>query len=211
MFKTTVAVTTGLLLTCTSARAEIIDRILAVVNGQIITLSDAQAALRFGLVPPDVSDDPVGVVLQRLIDRRLMLAEVDRYAPPEPPIAAVDAAVAKIRAKFKDALEFETILTRHGLLSEELRRYLRDSLRLESYLEQRYAALPQPSDSELETYYRDRASEFTVPGQPPRALEDVKDRVKTRFVADQRERFVRDWLEGLRRRAAIVTLQLPGR
>jgi hypothetical protein len=164
----------ALLLTSAPARAEIIDRILAVVNGQIITLSDAQAALRFGLVPADVGDDPVGAALQRLIDRRLMLAEVDRYAPPEPAPAAIDAVVAKLRANFKDALDFETVLTRHGLLPEELRRFVRDTLRLEAYLEQRYASMPQAS-------------------------------------AEERDTFLRDWLAGLRRRASIVTLQLPTR
>src|SRR5687768_17366957 len=78
------------------ARAEIIDRVLAVVDGQIVTLSDARAALRFGLVPADVSADPIGAAMQRLIDRRLTLAEVERYAPPEPPQAAVDAGVLAI-------------------------------------------------------------------------------------------------------------------
>ena len=65
-------------------RAEIIDRMLAVVDGQIVTLSDVRAALRFGLVPADVTTDPIAAALQRLIDRRLMLHEVERYAPPEP-------------------------------------------------------------------------------------------------------------------------------
>ena len=78
-----------------SARAEVIDRILAVVDTQIITLSDVRAALRFGLVPEDVSTDPTGAILQRLVDRRLMLVEVDRYAPPEPSEAAVNASVAR--------------------------------------------------------------------------------------------------------------------
>jgi hypothetical protein len=94
-----------------SARAEIIDRILAVVDTQIITLSDVRAALRFGLVPEDVSLDPTGAVLQRLIDRRLMLIEVDRYAPPEPADPAVNASLAAAERRFTDALAFEIALT----------------------------------------------------------------------------------------------------
>ena len=42
----------------TAVRAEVIDRVLAVVDTQIITLSDARAALRFALVPQDVAVDP---------------------------------------------------------------------------------------------------------------------------------------------------------
>jgi len=96
-------------------RAEIIDRVLAVVDTQIITLSDVRAALRFGLVPEDLTTDPTGAVLQRLIDRRLMLIEVDRYAPPEPSEAAVNASLAAVERRFKDALGLEIALNQSSL------------------------------------------------------------------------------------------------
>ena len=131
-------------------RAEIIDRVLAVVDTQIITLSDVRAALRFGLVPPTSATDPIAAVLQRLIDRRLMLAEVDRYAPPEPTPAAVDARVAAIERRFKDALAFEIALNQSALSREELRRHLRDSLRIDTYLQQRFASAIQGPGDDVE-------------------------------------------------------------
>jgi hypothetical protein len=43
----------------TTARAEVIDRILAVVNRELITLSDVSAAIRLGLVrAPQPGSDP---------------------------------------------------------------------------------------------------------------------------------------------------------
>ena len=140
-------------------RAEVIDRILAVVDTQIVTLSDARAALRFALVPEDVSADPIAAVLQRLIDRRLMLAEVDRYAPPEPTPAAVDAAVAVIERRFKDTLEMEIALNQSAMSREELRRYVRDTLRLETYFQQRFSTVVQPSEDEILRYYREPEAE----------------------------------------------------
>ena len=131
------------------ARAEIIDRVLAVVAGQIITLSDVNSALRLGLVPSEVSTDPVDAALQRLIDRRLMLGEVERYAPPDPEPAAVEAAVAGLRGKFKDALAFESILNQTAMSNDELRRFVRDSLRIEAYLAERFAAIAQISEDDL--------------------------------------------------------------
>src|SRR5688572_22779415 len=66
-------------------RAEIIDRIMAVVGGQPVTLSDVHAALTFRLVqPPPGTADPLAYALDRLIERNLILAEVDRFQPPEP-------------------------------------------------------------------------------------------------------------------------------
>ena len=83
------------------ARAETIDRVLAVVAGQLITLTDVTAARRSAACrPPDGAADPVRDVLTKLIDRELMLAEVDRYAPPEPTADAVDREVQRVRARF---------------------------------------------------------------------------------------------------------------
>ena len=188
-------------------RAEVIDRILAVVDTQIVTLSDARAALRFALVPEDVSADPIAAVLQRLIDRRLMLAEVDRYAPPEPTPAAVDAAVAVIERRFTDTLEMEIALNQSAMSREELRRYVRDTLRLETYFQQRFSTVVQPSEDEILRYYREHAADFTVSGklQP---LEAARESVRTAVIREQRDVLVRQWVEGLRRRGAVQVLYL---
>ena len=188
-------------------RAEVIDRILAVVDTQIVTLSDVRAALRLELVPEDVSVDPIGAVLQRLIDRRLMLAEVDRYAPPEPTPAAVDAAMAVVERRFKDALEMEIALNQSAMSREELRRYVRDTLRLETYFQQRFLTVAQPSEDEIQRYYRDHAAEFTVSGKP-QPLETVRDTVRAAVIREQREVLVRQWVEGLRRRGSVQVLYL---
>jgi hypothetical protein len=199
-----------LLLTATLLSADVIDRVLAVVGGQIITLSDVNAALRFGLVPADVSTDPVDAALQRLIDRRLMLAEVERYAPPEPSPAAIDAAIAALRAKFKDALAFEIALNQTAMSNEELRRFARDSIRIDTYLQQRIAGTVQPTDDDLLGYYRARQQDFTVNGVV-RPFEEVRDEIRSRVQQDRREAVVREWLTGLRRRASISVLYLPDR
>jgi peptidyl-prolyl cis-trans isomerase SurA len=189
-------------------RAEVIDRILAVVDTQIVTLSDARAALKFSLVPEDVATDPIAAVLQRLIDRRLMLAEVDRYAPPEPTPAAVDAAMAVVERRFKDTLEMEIALNQSAMSREELRRYVRDTLRLETYFQQRFSTVVQPSEDEILRYYREHAAEFTVSGQL-QSLAAARDAVRTAVIREQRDVLVRQWVEGLRRRGAVQLLYLP--
>jgi hypothetical protein len=191
-----------------SARAEIIDRILAVVDTQIITLSNVRAALRFGLVPEDVSTDPKGAVLQRLIDRRLMLIEVDRYAPPEPSESAVNARLEAVERRFKDALGLEIALNQSALTREELRRQLRDTLRIESYIQQRFSTSVQVSDDEVARYYREHSEEFTRDGQV-RSFEEVRETARTRVIESQRATFVTQWIEGLRKRGSVQLLYLP--
>ena len=81
------------------AGAEIIDRILAVVGGELIMLSDANLARRLALVPAPAGDqNPTRTALDALIERQLELVEVNRYLPPEPADAAIQARVAQVRS-----------------------------------------------------------------------------------------------------------------
>jgi hypothetical protein len=120
--------------------AEVLDRVLAVVGGQLITLTDVTAARDLGLQTTDNQADPVRAILSKLIDRELVLAEVERYAPPEPSADAVDREVARVRTRFASAETFDAALTRSGLDEKHLRETLRQDLRIQAYEDQRFAA-----------------------------------------------------------------------
>ena len=122
------------------ARAEIIERVLAVVGGVVITQSDVTAAFSLGLVAVEPAEDPLGAALSKLIDRQLILAEVDRYAPAEPTPEAIDRRVQAVRARFSSADAYAAALNRSALDEGRLRQLLRDQLRIEAYLAQRFAA-----------------------------------------------------------------------
>jgi hypothetical protein len=154
----------------TRASGEVIDRVLAVVGGSLITLSDVNAAYELGLVTPPKSSDPIRAVLSSLIDRELELAEVDRYAPPEPSAADVDREVQNVRMRFASSAAFEGVLARSGIDLAHLRETLREDLRIRAYLDQRFSA-----------------------------------------SEDRRPEVIADWIAGLRRRADIIDLYLPGR
>jgi len=147
------AVCAVVLLGCaTAARAEIIDRVLAVVGGQLITLTDVTAARDLRLVPPETAPDTIRPVLTRLIDRELVLAEVERYAPPEPTTEAVDTEVRRVRARFESADAFDAALVRSGIDEQHLRETLRQDLRIRAYLDQRFSAASERRDAALEEW-----------------------------------------------------------
>ena len=129
-------------LTAAARGAEIIDRILAVVDGAIIMQSDVTMTVRLGLVPGSAAADPIAAPLDVLIERRLILEEVDRYAPPDPPDAEVDRRLADIHTRA--GARFDSILLESGISVDQLRRHIRDDLRIESYLQQRFGS-SQPS------------------------------------------------------------------
>ncbi len=124
---------------CAAPRAEVIDRILAVVSGDLITLSDVTAARDLGLQSADNAPDPTRAILSKLIDRELVLAEVERYGPPEPSPEAIDAEVRTIRARFPSAASYTDALLRSGIDEAHLRETIRQDLRIQSYEDQRFA------------------------------------------------------------------------
>ncbi len=162
--------------------AETLERVLAVVGGQLIALTDVTAARDFGLViVPANASDPIRAALTQLIDRELMLAEVERYAPPEPSPEAIAEGVRIARERFADDASYQAALARSGIDEGHLRDMLRQNLRITAYLSQRFVVAP-PND---------------ISARPP--------------TADRQRGLVDDWLTGLRRRATIIDLYLTSK
>jgi hypothetical protein len=171
---------------CTAgARAEIIDRVLAILPGQIITLSDVEAAIDLGLVEPPAGADRIGGGLAALIDRLLMLNEVRRVVPAEPTEAAIDARVGRMRQRFPSPAELARVLAARGVDETILRIYAADDLRLAAYLDERFSGASQPTDEEIR-----QAGEAARP----------------RIVAERRQTLVNAWVADLRKRADVTVL-----
>jgi len=187
-------------------RAQIIDRVLAVVVGEPITLSDVTAAMRLGLVPEAAgNEDRTRAVLDALIERKLQLIEVNRYVPPEPSDGEIDARIAQVRARFESQAALERAMKETGVTPAQLRARVRDDLRIESYRRQRFGASYQPGEEEVVRYYRSHESDFIRNGVlPPYA--EVREEARKRLVDDRTASLVRDWIAGLRRRAAVTIL-----
>lgn len=198
-----------LLMTVLGVNAEVIDRVLAVVDGVVITLSDVAAASALGLVPEENSDDRTGAVLARLINRQLILGEVDRYAPSEPSNESIEQELQSIRSRFASTDAYNVALTRLGLDDKRLRQTVRDSFRIRAYLEQRFA-VPSPGDEELRRYYREHSQEFTKDGQTV-PFETARAQIEETLVTARREVLVDEWVNGLRRRADINNVYLSRR
>jgi parvulin-like peptidyl-prolyl isomerase len=182
----------------------VIDRILAVVNGSVVTLSDVQAARRFALIPDGPWAD-VPAAVEQVIDRRLALVEVERYAPPEPPADRIDTALAQTRARFRSESEFTAALAETGLTIDQLRRHYRDNLRQQAYEQQRFGFAFHPSDDETLAFYRANPDRFKREGVLA-PFDDVRDAARAALIANKRAELIRDWIAGLRRRANIVVL-----
>lgn len=187
-----------------SDAAQVIDRVLAVVAGQPITLSDVRGAITFGLAPGvPAGEDVEQSVLNSLIDRQLQLLEVNRYLPPEPTGAEMDARLAAIRARFQSEAAFQAALTETGLSPDLLRALVRDNIRIENYLSQRFGMGLEPTEEDIQRYAR--SADFKQNGVD-RPYAEVREEAKRRLTEARRAALIRDWIAGLKRRVDVAIL-----
>ena len=190
--------------------SNVIDRILAVVSGGLILQSDVTAALRLQLVAVPAQGDRIQGALDRLIERRLMLVEVDRYGPPEPSRAEVDAAVGEIDKRIASGVQLDAILRETGFTVDQLRLYVRDDLRIRAYLQQRFGTALTAGEEDILAYYRTHSLDFTRDGVV-RPFAEVREEARQGLLGERRAGLVREWLASLRRRTEVSVLYLPGR
>ena len=192
----------GVLWCTVSAHAQVFDRVLATVDGHMVTLSDLRATTTLGLTPAGATSSS-DAALDRWIERLLVLQEVDRFAPPEPSAAAVASRLAAVLTPLGTPDQAQTTLTHLGIDEGWVRRWVRDDLRIQSYTEQRFAGSLEPTGEELENYYREHAAEFVRDGREL-SSDEAHALAREHVMAARRRALVADWLDGLRRRATIV-------
>ena len=125
-------------LTVASAQ-QLLDRVVARVGTAAITQTDVDAAVAFGVVDPKAGD-PV----QLMIDRRLMLAEVNRLPPPEPDMRAIQALM--VNMKTAAGPDVNAVMKRTGVDDKRLSELARETLRIQSYVLKRFPPGPRSEE-----------------------------------------------------------------
>lgn len=184
---------------------ELLDRTLALVGSRPITLSDVRAALALGLIDPRLgaSGPAIGDTVGALINRELILREVQRYAPAPPTESAVDARIEEIRKRLASGASLERVLDANGISEVRLRAWVRDDLRGEAYLAQRFASASSPTEAEISTAYAESRAQFDQTGQ---TFEQASTIIRDRLIAARRQSLILDWILDLRRRTDVVIL-----
>ena len=138
--------------------AQLIERTLAIVGTQAITLSDVQTVSALGLVegPRDQN-----AAIEKLVERALILREVERYAPPEPHAGIVSERVADLRSRHPGD-QFSRILAAGGFTEARLRAWIRDDLRIAAYLNQRFAAVGTSPTEQIADWVADLRRRTTI-------------------------------------------------
>lgn len=183
---------------------EIIDRIMAVVNDKIITLTDVKIAEAFGLYEDEIKGDTENLhslILEKLIDQKLViqLTRGDISVEEE----EVEAYLEKLTEKAgRD--EFEKRLAQFDMDLEELSEYLREKILFQEIISRRFSQTVIVSLKEIEAYY----NQNYVPSQKARGIEpkpmlELLDEMESAIKQEKIKNQVVDWIKNLKRQADI--------
>jgi hypothetical protein len=117
-----------------------LDQVLVRFGAEIITQLDVRQARMLKLVT--VSNDTDQAYVDALVDRRLILSDLKRTAASEPTSDAIDAKVRQWSASLGSGVNVATLLERAGMTDAGLRGWMRDDLRVQAYLDERFAGRP---------------------------------------------------------------------
>ncbi len=200
VMKGTALVLVLLMLPC-SARAELVDRIVAAVNYDVITWSDLEQAVRFNAALSGGSRDEERLqkeTLEGLINRQLLIQEIGRLRFVEVSAQDVSAEVEKLQKRFGSGKEFSEFLAGLDMSKEQLDRIIAERLLVERFVDKKIGLFVRVSRDEAQSYYDAHPAEFRGKRFP-----EVQKQITSLLFEEKLDQQVNQYLAELRSKADV--------
>ena len=185
---------------------EVVDRIVARVETEIILQSDVRQLSRYQAFL-DGKPQSDADILDRLIDQWIVRSEAGVARFPQPSDEDVNRSIERLKRSFSSPEEFQTRQKQNGLTDDEIRRFVRAQLYLSNYLDSRFRPSIQIDEKAIEEFYHSRV----VPraesrNQTPPTLENARDFIQEALVQRAINEQADRWLKESRSRVRVETM-----
>lgn len=199
-----------LLLAAASARylagQEIVDRIVARVENDVILSSDVRTLGRYQQFL-DGTSEKNSQILDRLIDQWIVRTEADVSRFPHPSSADIDRGVERIQNSLGSAEEYELRKKRYGLTDQDIRAMVAAQLYLGNYLDSRFRPAVRIEPQAIEDFYRSAVvPRAKARGQEPPSLDAARDSIEEALMQNGINAQADQWLKESRTRLHIEKL-----
>ncbi len=185
------------------AAQEIVDRIVARVENDIILLSDVRALSRYQKFLDGTSETD-GQILDRLIDQWVVRTEADVSRFPHPSNTDIDRGVERIRKSLGSAEEYELRKKQCVLKDQDIRAMVATQLYLSNYLDSRFRPAVLIEPQEIENFYRNSAvPRAKARGQEPPSLDASREFIEEALMQNGINAQADQWLKESRTRLHI--------
>lgn len=202
----------------TAGQRVTLDRVVAVVNGELILESDLDAEARMGAFQPlgERTTATREELTERLIDRDLILQQMPLQ--PQAPVssAEVDAELAVLRKSIPECAAYrcetdsgwERFVVAQGFTVGELEQRWKQRMEVLRFVEARFRMGIRISPAEVEAYYKTTlvpAYAAEKASAPPEA--SVADRIQEILLQQEVDKLLDDWLTSLRAEGSVRILK----
>jgi hypothetical protein len=182
---------------------EIVDRIVARVENDVILWSDIRALSRYQEFL-DGKPETDAQILDRLIDQWIVRTEAAVSRSPQPSEADIDRSMSRLRTSFDSEQEYETRKKLAGLSEQEIRAMAASQLYLSNYLDSRFRPAVQIDPKAIEDFYEKAVvTRAKARGQEPPTLEASRDAIQEALVQSGIDEQAEKWLKESRLRLHI--------
>jgi hypothetical protein len=190
---------------------EVIDRVVATVNGQPILQSDWEVAMRCEAFldqrPLRFTDSSARETLERLIDQELLRQQIRSFQLKPPDENSLRNRTAEIRSQIAGAQTddgWSAALARYGLTQAEIDARLADQEEILRFIDARLRPTVRVDRRNVETYYQETLlPELKQKGAPPVPLSDVSQKIEEILLQRLIDSQLSDLLRDLRQQSDI--------
>jgi len=185
------------------AGQEVVDRIVARVENDIILLSDVRELKEYQELVEGKSESE-SVILDRLIDQWIVRSEAELSQFPRPGETEIDGGVSRVMKSFDSAGEYEARKKRSGLSDPEVRKIVAAQLYLSNYLDSRFRPSVQIDKKAIEDFYQNTVvPRAKARGQEPPTLDAARDIIQEALVQRDINEQADRWLKESRDRLHV--------
>lgn len=195
---------------------EVIDRIVATVNGRIILQSDWDEAMSYeallnGQSPEQFGEDSRRAVLDRLIDQELLRAQIKAADFEQASTEEAAARVAEARKQYPEAATdqgWQAVLARYHLTEKDLLAHVQQQINVVRLVDAHLRPSVQIDSKTIEAYYREKfVPQLRQSGAGEVPLSDVSGKIRELLTEQKVSELLVSWLQTLRSESDV---RVPG-
>jgi hypothetical protein len=185
------------------AQPEVVDRIVARVEHDIITLSEMRELAAYQQLL-DGRSEAENQLRSELIEQWVVNNEASAAHFPPPADSEVDREIGRIASRFPSTAAFQQRLAALGLTMQALRRIVTRQIYLARYLDYKFRSAIQIDEAKIEAYYRDQlvpALEAKKEQVPP--LDEVRQQIREVLMEQGVNERAASWFDETKSRLKI--------
>ncbi len=194
-----------------SVWGEVVDQVAALVEGEVITLSEIQQLVQYKgwqiSEEPDERRDLYLTVLDQIINQKLISREAQHTPGIQISQEDVDQQLQAYRRRFSSRNQFQEKLESMEMTESSLRDLVRRELTVWRFVQTRFEPFIIVMPPQIQEYYDEiLVPELAQTGAPLPALELVREQIREILILEKTNQEMDRWVKNMRVKAKVSVL-----